>query len=274
MGSQRFDLTVRGRHHAVTASDVGLRREVVWLVDGAEVARRTTMDDRFHLDADGHGRVELRAGLLGLRRATLHADGEVVDLTPCAGFVGGAARGADPASPPPLCRAADARGRRQGRRATWLGLGLVLRWLPDWDLPRLPWPDLDLPRISWPDLPPIPWRRPPLAGLVAPGLGQGGPPRASSTSGRCCWPSASRSPRCVAAGCTTSDGRGGRASPSPCCGPRLAADLRAHLTSVVAKSLSDQGHIGPWLSPRVFAGRGLVCTLPGRVPIMALALSP
>lgn len=163
MARQNFELTHAGRTHRVDVTDAGLSREYVWTCDGDELSRRKSMDDRLKLKAvkgspDTLGEIHVRAGLTGVKRATLVAHGIEVDLVPEAGSA--AAR-------------REERLRQHPRRhlvlhttaalakvlIPLLGIGLVLSWLPDWDLPRLPLPDIDLPNIPWPsiDLPSIPW---------------------------------------------------------------------------------------------------------------------
>ena len=163
MGQQRFDLLVRGNQHTVTATDHGIQREFVWTVDGAEVARATSMDDNPELKANGWGRLKLKASMTGVHRATLSVGQGAVDM-----------------EPEPGSRAArrEERIRQHPRRHAIVqgivaavkvvlplfGIGFILNLLPDWDLPDIPWPDIpwpsiDLPDIPWPsiDLPDIPW---------------------------------------------------------------------------------------------------------------------
>ncbi|NNM46842.1 hypothetical protein [Knoellia koreensis] len=176
MGQQRFDLLVRGREHTVTATELGVQREIVWTVDGAEVARTKTTDDNAVLEANGYGRVKLKASMTGVHRATLSVGQGAVDM-----------------EPEPGSRAArrEERIRQHPRRhavvegvlatvkvlAPLFGVGFVVNLLPDWDLPDIPWPDIpwpsiDLPDIPWPsiDLPSIPWPDWSLPGWLDPVL--------------------------------------------------------------------------------------------------------
>lgn len=174
MGSQTFELRCAGRQHRLVVTDVGLRRRYDWTCDGVAVASTTSVDDRVTLTpvdpsttsstGRGVGRVVVRAGLTGVKRASLVADDVEVDLVPAAGS--------------PAARREE-RVRAHPRRhivlhttaavakvlIPLLGIGLAISWLPSWDLPRIPWPDVDLPSIPWPsiDLPSIPlpdWERP------------------------------------------------------------------------------------------------------------------
>lgn len=167
MAGQIFELTYAGRRHRLEVNDEGLSRRYEWTVDGSEVVSRKSMDDRITLKpedaardavAGARGRVDVRAGLTGVRRATLVVDGNEVDLVPEAGSA--AARREE------RIRAHPNRHLVLHTTAAIakvlipiLGIGLVLSWLPDWDLPGIPLPDIDLPSIPWPsiDLPSIPW---------------------------------------------------------------------------------------------------------------------
>lgn len=167
MAGQNFELRYAGRSHRLEVSDEGLSRRYVWMVDDSEVVSHKTVDDRFALKPvdearttvpGARGRIDVRAGLTGVKRATLNVDGVEVDLVPEAGSA--AAR-------------REERIRVHPRRhlvlhttaavakvlIPLLGIGLVISWLPDWDLPGIPLPDVDLPSIPWPsiDLPSIPW---------------------------------------------------------------------------------------------------------------------
>lgn len=167
MAGQNFELRYAGRDHRLEVSDEGLSRRYVWTVGGSEVVSHTSMDDRLTLrPADdarinvpgARGGIEVRAGLTGVKRATLEVDGVEVDLVPEAGSA--AARREERIRAHP--------GRHLVLHTTaalakvlipLLGVGLVISWLPDWDLPRIPVPDVDLPSVPWPsiDLPSIPW---------------------------------------------------------------------------------------------------------------------
>lgn len=172
MAVQGLELTRSGYTHRLEVAEKGISREYVWTVDGVEVARRTTKDDRVKITPQrdsratpahpgARGRIEVRAGLLGVTRATRIVDAVEIDMVP------------DPGT-----KAARREERIRARPRTHIVLhttaalakvlipvllaSLALSWTPDIDLPTVPTPSVDLPdlpSIPWPDwdLPDIPW---------------------------------------------------------------------------------------------------------------------
>ena len=168
---ERWTLTYSGREHSVDVSDAGLRRLLVWCVDGVEVARVRTSDNRVVLDGEDHGAIGVRLPSLAgpARRVTLYdPSSELGAVTSAHAGVGGVdfdpVPGSAAARREAWIRAHPRRHtfRRGGGAALGLIGPLVLVWLwrrlglslPDWSLPlpRIPWPD-----VPWPDLPDIPW---------------------------------------------------------------------------------------------------------------------
>ena len=175
---ERWQLTHDGHEHVVEIADAGLRRSVTWLMDGAEVAGRTTSDERVVLDGE--------PGAVGLRLPALTGPARRVTWYPPGGEFGAAAAaqaglGGIDLDPEPGSRAAAREAwmrahphphppRRTALAVAGILLPLLALWLlhridvpwpdisipwPDWDLPSIPWPDLDVPWPDWqlPDLP-------------------------------------------------------------------------------------------------------------------------
>lgn len=167
--------TSDGCEHVVAIVDAGLQRRMTWTAGGAEVASRTTSDDRVVLDGGDRGAIgvrlptfvgparrvtwwgpDVRPGALAAARLGIGG----LDLAPDAGSRA-AARETWIRAHPRLHTA-----RRAAGAAAGVVLPAVLLWLvgqvvlpavpwPDWDLPTLPtlpWPDVDLPAVPWPDV--------------------------------------------------------------------------------------------------------------------------
>ncbi|WP_157508864.1 hypothetical protein [Luteipulveratus halotolerans] len=158
--TQRYLITVRGREHVLSRTEKGFQQILVHTVDGAEVARRTTSDQRVTLKPSdpAEGVLKVRLTVLGaVRRATLVLDDLEVDLDPEPGSRA-ALLEARARERPRLYAARHVVGAAAGVLLPLLGIGLlinvVLRWLggllPDVDGP-------DLPSVPTPDLPDIPW---------------------------------------------------------------------------------------------------------------------
>lgn len=150
-----------GRRHEVEIRDRGLRRQLTWRIDDAEVATRTTTDERVVLSDDEDGEngaigVKLPTFVGSARRVAWFADQGAAhvglggtDLTPEAGSRA-AAREEWIRAHPHLHTA-----RQTALAAAAILAPLLVAWL----LARIPWPSVDLPDIPWPDLPwpDIPW---------------------------------------------------------------------------------------------------------------------
>lgn len=153
MAGQGFELEQGGRRHRLDVSNAGISREYVWTCDGEEVARQKSMDDRWTLRSEGDGvsgEIRIRSGLLGVQRATLVTEGRDVDMVPDAGSR--AARREERIRAHPHRHVALHTTAALAKvLIPLLGVGLVISFLPDWDLPSLPLPDWDLPSIPWPD---------------------------------------------------------------------------------------------------------------------------
>ncbi|CAN7315861.1 hypothetical protein [Knoellia sp. LjRoot47] len=171
MSGQTFEIAYAGHTHRVVVTDSGLAREYVWTCDGVEVARRQSLDDRVTLTPKSPpgsepetgaqsgeiGKIRVRAGFTGVRRATLVIAGTEVDLVPEAGSA--AARREERVRAHPRRHVALHTTAALAKvLIPVLGIGLVISWLPSIDLPRIPWPDIDLPSLPWPsiDLPSLP----------------------------------------------------------------------------------------------------------------------
>lgn len=167
MAGQNFELRYAGRDHRVEVADAGMSRLYAWSCNGDEIATHKSMDDRVTLKPTdparatvpgARGEIQIRAGLTGVKRATLVVDAVEIDLVPEAGSA--AARREQRIREHPqrhlILHTTAALARVL---IPLLGVGLLLSWLPDWNLPGLPVPDVDLPSIPLPsiDLPAIPW---------------------------------------------------------------------------------------------------------------------
>lgn len=179
---ERWLLTSDGHEHRVEITEVGLRRRIAWLVDGTEVATKTTSDERIVLDGGEVGAVGVRLPQFTgpARRVTWYSpDTELGAVVAAQTGVGGTDLDPEPGSKA-AAREAWIRAhpnlhaaRRTGAAVLGVVLPLLALWLlariswpaipwPDWDLPSIPWPDWDLPSIPWPDwdLPELPaWVR-------------------------------------------------------------------------------------------------------------------
>lgn len=166
--TERWRLEEGGRVHEVTLADKDVRREVVWSVDGEEVSRKMTSDDRTVLVAEGHGAVGLRLSMFGgaARRVTWWGgagDGEA-KLRAHTGVGGSdfeavAGRALEREEWIRAHPTAFAVRRTLAATVTVLLPFLVVWLLARFALPAVPWPDIALPRIPWPDIPwpQIPW---------------------------------------------------------------------------------------------------------------------
>ncbi|GAB2866088.1 hypothetical protein [Nocardioides pacificus] len=185
-GPQRWELTVEGREHRVDIRVAGLSRELTWYVDGVEVVRRKSSDDKVRLvppeDAAPPGLPDLAVAVRcstfgGPRRVTLFSadegDGGAAEGTAAAQAALGL--GGLDLLPEPGSRAARREEmirlhpqrylllRTAGGVATVvvpLVLGLLaVRFAVSLPWPSIPWPDIPLPSIPWPSIPwpEIPW---------------------------------------------------------------------------------------------------------------------
>jgi hypothetical protein len=180
---ERWLLASDGREHVVEIAEAGLRRRLSWLVDGTEVAARTTSDERVVLDGGEHGAVGVRLPTFTgpARRVTWHSpDAELGAVAAARTGLGGIDLGPEPGSKA-AAREAWIRAhpnlhtaRRTGAAVLGVLLPLLALWLlaridipwpdlsipwPDWGLPSIPWPDLSIPWPDW-DLPELPaWLR-------------------------------------------------------------------------------------------------------------------
>ncbi|MFC7495274.1 MULTISPECIES: hypothetical protein [unclassified Nocardioides] len=159
MSTQTWTSTVEGRTHRVEA-DEGLSRRVRWYVDDELAAEKKSMDEKIRLEAPT-GRLEVRFSTLGApRRATVHTDGDEVDLVPAPGSKAARHEEAVRAHPERYAVIQTVGGVAKvvvpilltvllARFAFSLRIDLPLPDLPD--LPSLPRPDL--PGVPLPDLP-------------------------------------------------------------------------------------------------------------------------
>jgi hypothetical protein len=180
---ERWRLEHAGESHVVEVAQ-GFRRGIVWSVDGEEVARKRTTDDRTTIGADGRDdkiALKISGWSDSARRVALYPASRKGVPVPAAAAIG--AGGID-FVPDPGTKAAKRQAqmlahpklfflRRTGAAlavvllaigASWIGRQL-LELLPDVDLPdvNLPrvLPEIDLPDIPWPsinlpDLPDLP----------------------------------------------------------------------------------------------------------------------
>jgi len=174
---ERWHLVHDGHEHEVRITDVGLRREVTWTLDGDQVGSRRSTDKRVVIDGGAHGAVGVRLPeFVGpARRVSWHeADGALGAKAAAQAGLGGIDLVPEPGS-----RAAARElwirehprlhvARRTATAVAGVLVPLLVFWLlsqvripwpqisipwPDWQLPRIPWPDLPLPRWDLPDLP-------------------------------------------------------------------------------------------------------------------------
>lgn len=169
---ERWVLTSAGREHRVDIHRRLLRREVVWSIDGVEVARDRSMDDRFRMIADSDLMVVRLPSFVGpARRVTLFEVTDEQDEQESARARLGLGGGVD-LTPEP--------GSRAARREQWItehprryqavtvataigkviapillvllfgSLVFAIPW-PDWNLPSIPLPSIPWPSIPWPD---------------------------------------------------------------------------------------------------------------------------
>ena len=184
--TQRWELTVRGRHHRVEVEG-SLSRTIRWYVDDVLVASKKTYEHDVQLEAEqGAGEaIGLTSSVLGrARRVTLFEGDDAMGAEARALLdMGGIDLDPEPGSPAALreqrIRAhpwrhtaiATAGGVAKVVAPLLLGLLVVsfavnLPWpswnipWPDIDLPTIPWPDLDLPQLPWPDVDLPDWRVP------------------------------------------------------------------------------------------------------------------
>lgn len=158
---ERWLLTRDGAQHVLEIGDKGLRRELVWSVDGVQAATKRSSDERIVLTSEEHGAlgVRLPAFVGPARRVTLYG-GEVeahagtggTDFDPESGSRA-AAREEWIREHPHLHTA-----RQTALAAGGVIVPLLLLWLlGQVVLPAVPWPAISLPDVPLPDLPDIPW---------------------------------------------------------------------------------------------------------------------
>lgn len=171
---QLWEGEVGGHQHLVELYGPTIRR-IVWVVDGVDVARKTTVSEKVTLDGGEHGRLVVRMSFLGSpRRATVlppTGTAAVASLAPLGGtdLVPDSGSKAERYTErmlahPRLYTARETLGAAAGVLVPLLAAALLtlVPW-PRIQLPHLPWPDLpsipvpDLPSIPVPDLPSIPW---------------------------------------------------------------------------------------------------------------------
>ena len=182
--TERWRLEEGGRVHELTVAEQGLRRLLTWSVDGEEVARRATSDERVVLvDDGGRGAVAVRLPTFvgPARRVTWWG---TVDADEARVRAHAGVGGTDFVAVSEAARRREEWIRQHPRRfaarrvlaaVVRVALPLLLLWLlarvalpaipwptipwPQITLPRIPWPDIPWPQIPWPDirLPRIPW---------------------------------------------------------------------------------------------------------------------
>ncbi|MDO9352785.1 MAG: hypothetical protein Q7T55_03770, partial [Solirubrobacteraceae bacterium] len=175
---ERWRLGREDHAHVVAIASSGtFSRTIVWTVDGQEVARKRTSEERVTLAADGHDlavTMKISDWSDSARRVRLFA----ASSSSAAHAVALTGLGGEDFHPDPGTKAA----RRQARMAAHptrytiqrtataiagVGVPLLVIWLlgqligqiafPDVDLPEIPVPDIDLPSIPMPsiDLPDV-----------------------------------------------------------------------------------------------------------------------
>lgn len=176
---QVWTLQVAAQQHLVTSQEAAwAKRLVVWCVDGIEVARKTSNEDKMVLvptdSADkAFGAMRVLHSSLSAPRRAIWFEGPEAHGAAHLG-VGGVDLEPEPGSPLALREERmAARPRLYAARHVAVGVAkvvgpLAVAWLlarlaamfnfsvplPDLDLPNLPdipWPDLHLPSIPWPD---------------------------------------------------------------------------------------------------------------------------
>lgn len=179
---ERWRLEHAGESHVVEVAQ-GFRRGIVWSVDGEEVARKRTTDDRTTIGAEGRDdkiALKISSWTDSARRVALYpATGKGKGATVSAAAAIGA--GGIDFIPDPGTKAAKRQAKMLAHPKRFLlqrtgtalaavllaiGAGWIARQLlellpdvdlPDVDLPRV-LPEIDLPEIPWPsiDLPDLP----------------------------------------------------------------------------------------------------------------------
>lgn len=178
MAEQGFEVDADGRTHRVTVDRGALQNTFHWLVDGREVASRTTSDDTVVLSHDEHGAVRIRCSKFGAPRQVKWVGGDGAEVVVRTG-VGTIDLPPDPGSPAAkrLQSAADHPTRHTLIATVGATAGILvpiaaiaaLVWLAQ----RVPWPDLpdiNFPDIPFPDIPSIPWPDIPLPNIDLPDL--------------------------------------------------------------------------------------------------------
>ncbi|QYJ05407.1 hypothetical protein KUV85_06925 [Nocardioides panacisoli] len=171
---ERWHLAVEGRAFEIVLTHAGLGREIVWLADGEEIARKRTSDEKVVLAGGDAGAVGVRLpAFLGPARRVTHfapSGSESSDAATQA-HLGVGGTDFDPAPGSAAARREAwirAHPRQYGARRVAAAVAgvvvpLLLLWLlaryalpaipwPDWDLPLPDLPSLPLPDIPWPDL--------------------------------------------------------------------------------------------------------------------------
>ena len=163
----RWELHHDGRRIEVVPADGGWANRLVLRVDDEVAADERARDTRMTLTGAG---ITVRAKLawhgLSIQRAELvPAHGDPITLAPEAGSR--AARRERFARRHPGIYAARHVAAAIGKLLIPLiGIGVLLRFLPDIPLPSIDLPSVPLPDIPWPDLPDIPWPSIELPGWV------------------------------------------------------------------------------------------------------------
>lgn len=163
---QRYLLIRDDVEHALEIRS-GLQREFVWTVNGVEVLRQKSSDEKATLRGGEHGALRVVLTTLGRpRRAIWYADPADpqlllgtggTDLHPEPGSKAALREDKILAHPTrhTVVQTVGAAGAVVAVPVALYLLTQLLGMIPRPDLPRIPWPDL--PSIPWPDLPRFPW---------------------------------------------------------------------------------------------------------------------
>ena len=180
---QRWLLEHHGSAHVVQITDTGLRRSIAWSLDDAQIATRTTSDERVVLDGGERGAVRARLPeFVGpARQVTWYPpDARLGARGSAEAGIGGIDFDPEPGSKAARRETSIREHPRRyaTRRAAAATAGIVLPLLflallsrldipwphlsipwPDWNLSSIPWPSIPWPDIAipWPD-----WRLPAL----------------------------------------------------------------------------------------------------------------